>query len=167
MKNAHVVLSIKPMPSFNAFFNQFAQGFHPSISLPTQHILHVSGEFSYDDLLIINMSTKQIENNVWHIYLPTSNVWYPNLGMCNIMVSSTMEVPIINLCFEGVPIHQCSITQCDEELVPAWPCINQPIVEPISIHGPSLVSNWQFVKLIHRPHINYFWPIIYMGSFVQ
>lgn len=64
MKNEHVVVSIKPMPSFNAFFNQLAQGFHPSISLPTQHILHVSGEFSYDDLLIINMSIRQIENNV-------------------------------------------------------------------------------------------------------
>jgi hypothetical protein len=54
---------------------------------------------------------------------------------------SMIKVQVINLCFEGVAIHQGGIAQCDQGLVFAQLYANQPIVEPITTPSPSLHQN--------------------------
>jgi hypothetical protein len=54
---------------------------------------------------------------------------------------SMIEVLVVNLCFEGATIHQGGIAQCDEGLVLAQLCANQPVVEHVTTPSPSLHQN--------------------------
>jgi hypothetical protein len=108
MKNALAHGFIKPSPSSYAIFNQPYRGIiHPQTFLCNTCIMITFGESYDDNLQIINMSIGWSK-----VVFNTSNITYPmvdtQIGGHIAMVFqclSMMEVPIVNLSFEGAAIR--------------------------------------------------------------